>query len=247
MQGNLLSGMQFFMRGLRALRQPGIKRYVFLPLLFNALLMATATYFGSQLLSQWITELTQWLPSWLSWLYWILLPIALLTLVLILSYSFSTVLVVLLAPFCGLLSEQVDKQAGLTVPDETTAHLIRRTLRRELTKLGYLLPRYLLLLVLSLIPAINLVAPFLWFVFAAWVAAIQYVDYSFDSQQLSFKNLRQAASGERLTFIGFGSLVVVFIGIPVLNWVVIPAAVIGGTLLSQERALRTNQKAVKQS
>lgn len=241
MQGSLKQGFTYFMRGFRALSAPPYRLYVLLPLLLNAVLMGVATYWAVQLLDSWVAQLIAQLPSWLAFLYWVLMPLALLALLLLLAYSFSTVLMLLLAPLCGLLSEKVDRQTGIVTPAEPWRKLWWRTLKRELIKLAYVLPRYALLLLLGWIPVVNVVAPLLWLWFMAWFAALQYVDYAFDNHRLSFAELRAASQRERFTFLGFGLPIALMLMVPVLNWFVMPAAVIGGTLLSQERQLRSKQ------
>lgn len=238
MQGDLFKGINFFWLGVKRLAEPGLRIYTLVPLLLNTLIMAALSWWGVKQLHSWTELLINWLPTWLEWLYWLILPLAVITLVFIVAYFFSSVLLVLLAPLCGLLSEKVDAKASITTPPESLSSLIFRTIKRELTKLLYLLPRYLLLFVLSFIPFINIISPFLWLLFMAWVAGVQYLDYGFDNQQHSFKATRQAARKDLLTVMGFGAAVVLFVSIPVLNWFVIPSAVIGATMLNQERKLR---------
>lgn len=237
LKGNPWQGANFFLQGLKRLKEPGLRRYVLVPLLINAVLMGSATWWGIGLVNGWLESLANWLPSWLAWLYWLLMPVAVLTLVVVLAYSFSTILMVLMAPFSGLLSEQVDKGYGNSIPPETIPTMIKRTLWREMVKLGYLLPRYLGLLILSFIPVVNVVAPALWLIFAAWVVALQYLDYPFDNRQLSFKQAKVSIGEDWLTALGFGGAVLLLLTIPVLNWLVIPAAVIGATMMSHERQL----------
>ncbi len=235
MKGNPFLGWQYVARGFSMLKQPGLRRYVVLPLIINTLIMSFATWWGGSRISGWIDQLVGWLPDWLSWLYWLLMPLALLTLLFVMAYFFSTLLVALASPFNGLLSEGVEKMYGEVLPEESVLALVKRTLGRELTKLGYLLPRYLLLLLISFIPGVNLISPLLWFWFGSWVVALQYVDYSFDNHGRSFPEVRKQLAGDNLTALGFGALIAGLMMIPVVNWFVMPAAVIGATLMRYER------------
>ena len=201
----------------------------------NIIIMSAATWWGGTKVSGWIDQLVSWLPGWLEWLYWLLMPLALLTLLFIMAYLFSTVLVTLASPFNGLLSEGVERQQGNVLPDESLLSVVKRTFGRELTKLGYLLPRYLILLVISFIPGVNLVSPLLWFWFGSWVVALQYVDYSFDNHGRDFREVRKILARDSFTALGFGMLVAGLMMIPVVNWFVMPAAVIGATLMRCER------------
>ncbi len=235
MNGNPFLGWHYLWQGFLSLREPGLCRFVALPLLLNVVVMSAASWWGGSKLNGWIESLVAWLPDWLEWLYWLLMPLALLTMLLVMAYFFSTLLVTLGSPLNGLLSEQVERRAGVALPEEPLLKMIRRTFARELTKLGYLLPRYLLLLVLSFIPGLNLASPFLWFWFGSWVVALQYIDYSFDNHGCSFADMRKAMAGDNLTVLSFGAVVAFLMMIPLMNWLVMPAAVIGATRLRLDR------------
>ena len=236
MRGNPLLGIRYFGRGFSLLSNKGLKRFVALPILINALLMTALIYFGGGYLVEKIQWVIDWLPSWLSWLYWLILPIAALTLISITLYFFSAILNLIASPFNGLLSEAVEtKVTGAVIPDEAIGQLIARTLQRELKKLGYFIPRYLGLLVISFIPVINVVSPVLWFIFGAWVLTLQYLDYALDNNGHSFADLHKALKIEPLTTLGFGFVVALGFMIPVVNLFVMPAAVCGATLYWSEQ------------
>jgi CysZ protein len=209
---------------------------VAIPILINALLMTALIYFGGGWLLEKIQGFVDFFPSWLSWLTWIITPVAALTIISMTLYFFSAVLNLVAGPFNGLLSEAVEtKIAGTEIPDEPIGELISRTLQRELKKLGYFIPRYIGLLVISFIPVINIVSPVLWFVFGAWVLTLQYLDYALDNNGHSFQDLHQALKLQPLTTLGFGFIVAVGFMIPVVNLLVMPAAVCGATLYWSEQ------------
>jgi CysZ protein len=231
MRGNPLLGVRYFGRGFSLLSNKGLKRFVALPILLNALLMTALIYFAGGYLIEKIASVIDWLPSWLSWMYWLILPVAALTLISITLYFFSAVLNLIASPFNGLLSEAVEtKMTGAVIADEAMGLLIARTLRREVKKLGYFIPRYAILLVISFIPMINVVSPVLWFIFGAWVLTLQYLDYALDNHGHSFEDLHKALKIQPLTTLGFGFVVAVGFMIPVVNLFVMPAAVCGATL-----------------
>lgn len=231
MRGNIFLGFRYVWMGFQRLLQPSLRPYVIFPILLNMLLISAITYGLSSFLINKMPDWVDYLPSWLTWAYWIALPLAIATLLLIATYFFSTVLVVLASPFNGLLSQEVEHQQGVQVPDEPIMAMIWRTLGRELTKLLYIIPRYIGLLIVSVIPGVNVISPVLWIWFGSWMMAVQYVDYSFDNHGHAFKQVRDELGKEHLTAIGFGFTVWFLMTIPVVNWVVMPAAVIGGTLL----------------
>ena len=105
---------------------------------------------------------------------------------------------------------------------------VPRSIVRELLKLLYYVPMALLVLVLSFIPGVGAVA---WLLLGAWMMSIQFVDYPMDNHQLSFAAVKNACRSRRLSSLGFGGVVAVCTGIPVVNFFVVPAAVVGATLL----------------
>ncbi|MDX5297659.1 MAG: sulfate transporter CysZ, partial [Gammaproteobacteria bacterium] len=106
---------------------------------------------------------------------------------------------------------------------------IPRVMGRELQKLAYYLPRALLLLVLGFIPVVNLVVVVLWFLFNAWMMALQYIDYPADNRKVPFAQVRAVMGRARLTTFGFGLPIALLAMVPVVNLVLMPAAVCGGT------------------
>jgi CysZ protein len=231
MKGNPFTGIRYFQRGLKSLTNPGLKRFIVLPLLLNIVLMGSVSWWGISEISGLVETVIEWLPSWLSWLSWILLPVAVVTLLVVVIYFFSAILNLIASPFNGLLSEALETQmTGQPLPEESLAATIARTLARELRKLAYFIPRYLLLLVISFIPVINVASPVLWFLFGAWVLTLQYLDYAMDNNGHSFAELHQALRKQPLTTLGFGFVVAIGFMIPIVNMLVMPAAVSGATL-----------------
>lgn len=236
MRGNPLLGIRYFGRGFSLLSNKGLKRFVALPIFINAMLMTALIYFGGGYLFEKIEWVVDWFPSWLSWLTWLITPVAALTLISVTLYFFSAVLNLVASPFNGLLSEAVEKKVtGDEIPEEPMGQLISRTLQRELKKLGYFIPRYLGLLLISFIPGVNIISPVLWFIFGAWVLTLQYLDYALDNNGHSFADLHQALKLQPLTTLGFGSVVAFGFMIPVINLFVMPAAVCGATLYWSEQ------------
>src|SRR5690606_37402737 len=109
--------------------------------------------------------------------------------------------------------------------------LVPQTLWRELQKLLYYLPRVLAIFILGFIPAAQVAAPVLSGAFAAWMMAIQFVDFPADNQGVSFTVMRRTLARRRLLCMSFGGCVFVVTFIPVLNLFAMPAAVAGGTAL----------------
>lgn len=237
MKGNPLKGAGYLLRGLQMLPDPSIRHFVIVPLLINVLLFggAIALVFGQ--FNGWVDYLLhRVLPDWhwLEFLRYLLWPLLALLVLIVVYYGFTIVANIIAAPFNGLLSEKVERKLrGAVVTDEGWKELlalIPRTLAREVAKLVYYLPRVLLLLVLTFIPLVGLVSPILWFLFGAWMMSIQYCDYPMDNNKVSFSQMKEMLKAQRLTSVGFGSLIQLGMMVPLLNLVLMPAAVVGATL-----------------
>lgn len=89
-----------------------------------------------------------------------------------------------------------------------------------------------MLLLLYFIPGVGqTVAPVLWFLFSAWMLAIQYCDYPFDNHKVPFKTMREALRSRKVMNMQFGALTSLFTMIPVLNLVILPVAICGATAM----------------
>ena len=123
--------------------------------------------------------------------------------------------------------------------------MVLRSVSREFIKLAYYLPRLLALLILSIIPLFNAVAPFLWLAFGAWMMTIQFADYAADNNEISFSELRRRMARNKLDALLFGTIAYVLVAIPLLNLILIPAAVAGGTVFWVEHLAEVPAEAVE--
>ncbi len=230
------SGLYYFSQGWKLISLPGIRRYVFMPLLINVLLMGGAFWWLFTRLDTWIPALLSYVPDWLQWLSYVIWPLAVISILLVFGYLFSTLTNWIAAPFNGLLAEQLEARlTGATPPDGGITGIMKdlpRIMKREWQKLAWYLPRAVLLLILYFIPGVGqTVAPVLWFLFSAWMMSIQYCDYPFDNHKVPFRTMRGALRTRKMTNMQFGMIVNLFTMIPVLNLFIMPVAVCGATAL----------------
>ena len=241
-----IKGAGYPLIGLRWLSKPRLRRYVIIPLLANTILFAVAIWWGigafSELMDALMVRLVGWMPDWLSWLadvlYWLLWPLFAIVLLLLLFYTFTLVMNLIAAPFNGLLAEHTEDLADPATQRPLSRPLwqeIAITPAAELRKLGYFLLRALPLLILFVIPVINIVAPFVWMAFSAWMLTLQYADYPLANHRIAFRQQRELLAQRRPLALGFGAAVLVIMLIPVLNFLIMPAAVIGATLMWVEQ------------
>ena len=234
-KGNILGGIGLLAEAFSRLRQPGLRRYVAMPLIINMAVFACFGWMFYSWVESVVNSLLSYVPDWLSWLQYILLPAFVLVFLIAVFFVFNFVANIVAAPFNGLLAEKVCQQENPAIQscDESVSQMLKRTLGRELQKLMYILPRMLALVIFSWIPVLNLAAPVLWFCFSAWVVALQYVDYAADNQGRTIKEVRAFMAQHRLTSFSLGAMITVVLTIPVLNFIVIPWAVIAASIFWQ--------------
>ena len=236
MQGNIAHGAGYLTRGARMLSHPSLRLFVIIPLLVNILIFGSMIGIGYGYLSHLMDSLLSSIPSWLGFIEWILWPLIGITVSLVTGYLFTAVALIIASPFNALLAEKAEELVTGRPVDSLEglgAALLAmpRGIVRELIKLLYYLPMAAFVLLVSFIPGINAVAPVLWLLLGAWMMSIQFVDYPMDNHQLSFADVKEAVRARRLSSMGFGGLVALCTGIPIVNFFVVPAAVVGATLL----------------
>ena len=230
-----LSGPDYLRQGLKLVLSPGLRLFVLLPLGINLVLFVGLIYFAGHEFSLWVNQLMPELPTWLSFLNYILWPLFVTLVVLMVFFTFTMVANIIAAPFNGFLAEKVE--VVVTGKDEFPAFswaellaMVPRTLSREMRKLAYYLPRAVGLLVLSLIPGVNVIAAPLWLMFGVWMMAIQYIDYPADNHKLSWQDMLAWLRRKRWASLSFGGSVYLVLLIPVVNILMMPAAVAGATV-----------------
>lgn len=235
---NLSSGAGYLLAGAHMLLRPELRKYILIPLLVNVFIFIGLTALAVQNFDS-FTNLDWHLPAWLDflektlkWVAWFLLVVVLL---ITYAYTFNILTTIIAAPFYGLLAQRTEELiTGVALDDEPLLRMIPRTLAREIKKLVYFLSRgifiLLLMLLLGTIPLLNLAVPVVGILWSAWCMAIQYVDYAADNHQSQFRRLRKKLRRQKYSSVGFGGSVMGCSLIPIVNIVVMPAAVVGGTI-----------------
>ena len=252
MINEFISGIKYFFKGLGLITAPGLKRFVLVPGIISffilSIVLGFAFYQFSDLL-EWLlpkeSALSDW-PEWLAWLAGIILAAlkillyALFAILSLIATSFSyTILANLVAsPFNGRLSEKTEEiyYSEKPIIDDTTPLFkdIVSSILHEIRKIAYFLLLLIPLVIISVIPVLNIIAAPLWFIFGAWVLAVEYCDFPAANHKNSFKDLKAKLADKRALCLGFGATASVLTMIPILNFFVMPAAVIGATLLWKE-------------
>ncbi|MDA9296231.1 sulfate transporter CysZ [Porticoccaceae bacterium] len=228
------------LEGLKLLGHADIRWLVIIPTLLNLILFSAATWLAAAWVSDWLNFLIASVPEWLEWLVWIIWLLFVLLALVVYSFTFTLFANLIGSPFYGIIAERVIALERDVIDEASTS--ISALLAtawgsfcRELQIIAYMLPRTLgialLTVMISFVPVINILAPLIAGSWAAWSLALQYMDYPGDSDKLSFAEVRQRAGRQRLLSLSFGLSALVAAAIPLVNLLLLPATVIGGTLL----------------
>jgi CysZ protein len=227
---NPLLGVKFFGQGIKLVGNPKLRKFVVIPILINLLLYGIAFTLGYLYLGD---VIDQFIPSWLQWLRWILWPLFFISFFIGGFFTFTVLANLIAAPFYGMLSA-----ATLTIISGESATVTEapwlKVVKAELRRAAYLGVRAILLVILSIIPGINVLAPFLWALFGAWGMALEYMAYPLENAGVLFSEQRKLIGSVRWGALSFGGLAAVGLAFPIVNIIVAPAAVIGATLYLRE-------------
>ena len=236
MKNSFTRGAGYVLTGLRWLPKAGVRGFVAIPLLINTLLFGGGIWFGASQLQRLDQAVQGWLPDWLAWLHWLLWLLFVLTMLVVIFYAFSLVANAIAAPFNGLLAERVEKMIhtdGRVTPPpaESSWRDLLFSPLAELRKLLYFIGWAIPVVVVSFVPAANVAAPVLWVVSTSWMLALEYADYPLGNRGLNLQAQRGLLRQHWLLALGFGGMTLLLTLIPVLNFLAMPAAVVGATLM----------------
>jgi len=231
---DLFTGAGYLAEGFSLLRKPGLRRFVVMPLLINILLFGGLIGWAYGWVDGSSRAMIAGLPDWLHWLRYVVVPVFVLTSLVVIFYGFSILANLIAAPFNGLLAEAVECYlTGKSLQGDWRQLLrdILPSIMSELRKLLYFALRAVPLLLLLLVPVANVVVSVLWVLFSAWMMTVQYMDYPMANHQLFFKEQRARLRKRPLLAWSFGGLVMLCTLLPVVNFIVMPAAVAGATAI----------------
>lgn len=260
MFADFLRGVSYVPLAFHRLTEPGLRRYVWLPVVINAVVfiglfwlgydwfraLMTAFLPSAQAIDpaawqgSWWREVVGWLLGLLEGvlvvLQWLILPLYLLASAVIAFFTFTAVANLIASPFNGMLSAQVERRrTGRMPPDvpEGAGVLVSAmgAVVDELRKIAYFALLALPLLVAMFVPVINLATPALWALYGAWVLALEYSDFPLGNHGHTFRVQRRIVRERRFLHLGLGSAVLALTIIPGLNLVAMPTGVIAATML----------------
>ncbi len=241
-----ISGAGYLLRGVALLPKKGIFPYVVVPMIINALLFGLALILAIGQIGGLIDWTLQQLPGWLQWLDWLMWPLLLLSAFILVFFLVAILANIIAAPFNTLLAEAVERHlTGKTHPTEgvnwySALKEAPKAIGSEFIKIGYFAKFAIPLGILFLIPGLNLFAPALWFIFSAWMLALEYCDYHLGNHCINFSQQRTLLGKERMLTLGFGAASTLATITPIINLIAMPASVAGSTAMLVEKGVLDN-------
>jgi CysZ protein len=234
---DFLSGAAILVRAIQVIKRPDVRVYALVPLLINIVLFGGLIWYGYMQLSPAVDWLMSFVPGFLDFLRWIIWAFITGLTTIVVFFTFTPIANIVAAPFNALLAERIE--AVLTgKPLESNTRFIEiaiSSIRSQFGKLIYIMLWSIGLLLISFIPVINFIAPFLWIVFGSWLLSLEYFDYPMGNHDLSFADQKKRLNKHRGLTLGFGGSVMVLTTIPLINFVVMPLAVAGATIIWVEQ------------
>ena len=220
----------YLFKGLSLLTSSQLRSFIFIPIIINVVLYSTALMLGYYYISDLIN---QFIPGWLQWLSWILWPLFFISFFIAGFFTFTVLANLFAAPFYGKLSAKT--LALITGQTRLTAEQpLAKVMMAEVKRAGYLFSRALPLLIITFIPGINVLAPFLWALFGAWGMTLEYMAYPLENEGVLFSEQKQLVKSIRMGALSFGAVAAMGLTIPLINIIIAPAAVIGATIYFNE-------------
>jgi CysZ protein len=228
--------MRHLLLGLSLLRHPKLRRFVLIPLVINSLLLGSTLWWAMTSLFSYLESL---LPAWLAWAQWLILPVVFIGFSLFIFQIFGLVANLLAAPFNNLLSERAEhllcpEKVEISANQQTVLKRAFSDVQKEFQKLRYFLLRAAPLIILFFIPGLNLIASLLWFIFSAWMLSLEYLDYPLSNHDHNFQQSRTWVKQHRGICWRFGFSASFLSLIPILNFLLMPAAVVAATAIHRE-------------
>ncbi len=230
-------GTAYLAKGVSLVKDPDIRSYVVIPLSINVLFFGGLIWYGFSMFTPIVDTVMTYVPGFLNFLevfLWII--ISLLTAFTV-FFVFTPIANLIASPFNALMSEKIEQKLTGTLSDIDTnlSELMINAFKSQLRKLVYIALWSIALILVSRIPLINFLSPFLWVIFGSWLLALEYMDYPMGNHDVTFDDQKKILKSKRGLSMGFGLGTLVLTSIPFVNFFAIPVAVAGATALWVEQ------------
>ncbi len=230
-------GLLFIFTGFAQIKaNKGLKRFLILPLVIDALLLVVLFSVGLSNVSVWVGSALSFLNegAWYFFIYYPLLALAWVSFLVFIIYLTFILSTIIAAPFNVILSEKVLLIEGVITEDSATLRswwaLTVKMLRASLIKAFVFTVLALVLFVLAFIPVINVVASFVVFL----IMSFDCFDYAFESARMTFSQRVQFFIKHLSVACGMATSLMITLLLPGLTILVLPLGVAGASFIFAE-------------
>ncbi len=242
---DLIRGVDSLRRGFALLRSvPRLRRLALLPFLLNLVLFVVGVPLAVWFAAHWSGSLLPESGFWSSGAVRVVLELIVGVLIAVGAlFLFSAVGSAIAAPFSALLSEAIEEHVliehGMTPASSPgTLQGVVQSLGSAFGRLFLFLLCYPPILALQLIPGAGVILfPLLSFLYGAFVLSFDFSDPTFERHIDGFRAKLRYLLDHRALYLGFGGGAVAMMLVPVLNLLLIPVCVAGGTLAYLETTI----------
>ncbi len=227
---NIARGFRYSLMGFQFALSKGFKRWTLAPVLISiAIFSAFAASFGYafwDLVTKWFGNI----DHWYEWAGAITIGlVVVVAFALICFFTFVLLVSVLAAPFTDILSEKTEAKITGRKPDERFT--LKRFVMDILRGISHALKLVMLQVAVLILGLVPFVGPPVAIVGTALLLSIEYMDPAMVRRRMRFSEKRRMATGNATKCLGFGLGAMLWLVIPGVNLVAIPAAVCGATAL----------------
>lgn len=222
---------QYLWQAVRFILEHRLLRYFWMPILINIftyIIVLIVAIYEINTLIHWADH---WIPSWLHWLNWLIWALFILAFIIVFIFSYTFLANLIAAPFNGLLAEKTEELlTGQPLARNNIFKASGYNIMQQLRLLIYFLPRAIACGILFLIPVVQIFAAAIWFLFNAWMMAMQYFSYPMENHLLPLREMRQILRKRLPVVYNFGTTIVLLNMVPFLSLVIMPIAVVAATM-----------------
>lgn len=228
----MIKGVMSFLGGLQWLLQKNELRAVLWRIAALLLVLMTLLGFGVFALADWLIGL--WIPEGDAWywqlLTWLLTALAMFLALLVGVVSFTLMGSIAVAPWLDMLAVRAGRIAGQDMQEnaDSWGKQMARSVANAILPLTSLLLAGVLVLLVVWIPVLGqLAATVIWTLATVMFLNYELMDTHASRQGLKFGQRKAILKQRRFYWLGFGGLAMLLMMVPVVNLLVIPAAVVG--------------------
>jgi len=228
-------GVGYLFRGMGTLLAgPGLLRWGLLPVGINSLVFLALAVLAAVLAGHYGGQAAE--GTWGAVLGWLAGVVAFLVVVVIGSFTFGMIAVVIAAPFNEVLSQKTER-----LLTGSTGEVKDRSLAADMARAGLAAVKLFALEMLVILPALLLlllpvIGAVLFAVPAGFFLAMAYLDYPLDRRKLRLRDKLAFCRRHGAEVMGFGLAVYAAMLVPFVNVLMIPAAAVGATRLYLDAA-----------